>query len=117
MLIDHSFTATLDNDSKYLNPEQPGIAVEIAVPNNFDLDLFYIAPFYHRCSHFEPIDIFPALVSFRLFMEQENLIVVDLDLEFMVGLDQVITLLHAFSSTYRVSKKTELYRIEHLQIG
>ena len=37
MLIDHSFTATLDNDSKYLNPEQPGIAVEIAVPNNFDL--------------------------------------------------------------------------------
>ena len=99
MLIDHSFTATLDNDSKYLNPEQPGIAVEIAVPNNFDLDLFYIAPFYHRCSHFEPIDIFPALVSFRLFMEQENLIVVDLDLEFMVGLDQVRTLLHVYSST------------------
>ena len=66
MLIDHSFTATLDNDSKYLNPEQPGIAVEIAVPNNFDLDLFYIAPFYHRCSHFESIDIFPALVLVQI---------------------------------------------------
>ena len=78
--------------------------MEIAVPNNFDLDLFYIAPFYHRWPHLESIDIFPALVSFRLFMDQENIIVVDLDLEFMVGLDQVRTLLHEYPSInkYRV---------------
>ena len=34
-------------------------------------------------------------------MDQENLIVVDLDLEFMVGLDQVRTLLHEYPSIYK----------------
>ena len=29
---------------------QAGIAVAIVVPKVFDLDLFYIAPFYHRYS-------------------------------------------------------------------
>jgi len=65
---------------------EPGIAVEIAVPNNFDLDLFYIAPFYHR-----------------LFMDQENLIVVDLDLEFMVGLDQVHRLFSTMTDKHVVA--------------
>ena len=54
-------------------------------------------------------------------MDQENLIVVDLDLEFMVGLDQVRTILHEYPLSIHLQVqgaiKTELYRIEHLQIG
>jgi len=59
-----------------------GITLAVGWPITFDLDLFYIAPFYHR-----------------LFPNKENLIVVDLDLEFRVGIDKVYQLFSSMSNS------------------
>lgn len=65
-----------DPRKKSYFPDDPVDAtLALIIPMIFDLDLFYIAPFYHS-----------------LFPEKENLIVVDLDLEFRVGIDQVHSL-------------------------
>jgi len=66
--------------SYYPNVEA-GVAVALVMPIAFDLDLFYIAPFYHR-----------------LFPNEEDLIVVDLDLEFRVGIEQVHLLFSTMTS-------------------
>jgi len=67
----------------YYPDDEPGIAIAIVSgDNDKDLDLFYIAPFYHR-----------------LFPEKDNLIVVDLDLEFRVALEQVHQLFSSMSDS------------------
>jgi len=65
-----------DPRKKSYFPDEPVAAtIALTIPTIFDLDIFYIAPFYHR-----------------LLPEKDNLIVVDLDLEFQVGIDQVYDL-------------------------
>ena len=66
----------------YFPDEPPWVDPVIAYPSHYHLDLFYIAPYYHRCSnHVARKNVLQGF-SHRIFPDLEKIIVVDIDLEF-----------------------------------